>query len=72
MELGEVPQMATGGIAMHDLDEKHLGGGHGVETSLAPRITDIVADLQDGVRCTLGGPILLELFHHLGEGRSYG
>ncbi len=61
--------MRAGGIAVNDLDEKELGGGHGVKTSLSPCIADIMADLQDGVGFKLGRPILPELFHSLREGR---
>ena len=64
--------MRTGGIAVDDLDEKQLSGGHGVETSLSLLIADIMADLQDRVGLKLSGPILLELCHHLGEGRWHG
>ncbi len=71
-ELSEVPQVRTSGIAVDDLDEKQRCRGHGIETSLSPLIADIMADGQDRVGLELGGPILLELFHHLGEGRWHG
>lgn len=64
--------MRTGRIAVNDLNEKHLRRGHGVETALSPLLADLLADLHDRVGLKLGGPLLLALFHHLGEGRWHG
>ncbi len=60
--------MRAGGIAIDDLDEKQRCRGHGIETSVSPLIADVLAGRQDRVGLKLGGPILPELFHHLGEG----
>ncbi len=62
-ELSEVPQVRTSGIAVDDLDEKHLCRGHGIETSLSPLRADIMADGQDRVGLELDGPILLDLLN---------
>ena len=48
IDLREMAEMGTGGIAVRDLDEKHLRGGGGIETAFSPCIADLMADLQDG------------------------
>ena len=61
--------MGAGGIAIDNLDKEQLGRGHGIETAVPPLIADVMTGVQDRVGFKLGGPLLLELFHHLGEGR---
>ena len=68
VERGEVPQVGARGIAIDPLDKKQLGRGHGIETPVSPRIADVLTGAQDRGGLKLGGPLLLELFHHLGEG----
>src|SRR5215813_9591482 len=38
VELGEMPQVRARGIAMENLDKKHLDRGHGIKRTLPPPI----------------------------------
>src|SRR5215471_7286599 len=71
VKLGEMTQMRARRIAMQNLDKKQLNRCHGFERTLPPLIGDATAGRQDGLGLKLAGPVLLKLFHDLGECRCH-
>jgi hypothetical protein len=71
VELGEMTEVRTRGIAVKNLDEKQLGCGHGIKRALPPPIGDTTTGSQDGVGLELTCPLLLKLFDDLGDRRRH-
>ena len=58
--LAEVDDVRTGGVAVKDLEDEQVDGGHGVEHSLPPGVFFLLACLLDGVGGDFVGEVLLE------------
>jgi hypothetical protein len=73
IDAGEMGEMATGRMAMEDLQEKQLHGDHRIEEAVTPR--GIACGFTGGVDCLglqLGGPIGFEALQDIRNTEYHG
>jgi hypothetical protein len=56
----EVDDMATGGVAVEDLEQEEVDGGDRVEEATAPGVALLAAGVLDGLGGQVGGLVLSE------------
>jgi hypothetical protein len=70
-DTGQARQRGAGGIAVEDLHEEDVHGGHRIEEALAPGVAEIATDLGDGLGRERRGDIGLELGDDVGDTESH-